>query len=232
MRFFWCWSSELARATGPWVSCFVVLATTLDRSRLVENLDACVVAVVFCGVTELAVVDKMMDWLALRVLCVSVDALVVGIVFVVLFPVVAVARAMQLGSNRKNNRTSDDCFSVRTDLEETTGRFRVGWGRCIQISIPSGFTFKIYAHMYLESHICMLAISARSPANWSASTIWGCCNTEINKISSRSRNLLLNSISVITTDYRKPTATKKRGSFVVCQNWMFSTWLTLRILEG
>ena len=64
----------------------------------------------------------------MRVLRVSVDAFVVGIVFVVLFPVVAVARAMQLRSNRKNNRTSDDCFSVRTDLEETAGRLGVEWG--------------------------------------------------------------------------------------------------------
>ena len=63
----------------------------------------------------------------MRVLRVSVDAFVVGIVFFVLFPVVAVARAMQLGSNRKNNRTSDDCFSVRTDLEETAGRLGVRW---------------------------------------------------------------------------------------------------------
>ena len=60
---------------------------------------------VVCGVTDLAVVDKMMDLLVLLVLPFSVVAFVVGLVFVVLFLVVSVARGMQLGSSIKNKKS-------------------------------------------------------------------------------------------------------------------------------
>ena len=52
-------------------------------------------------------VDKMMDLNVLLVFPFSVVAFVVGLVFVVLFLVVAVARGMQLGSRKKNKKSEN-----------------------------------------------------------------------------------------------------------------------------